>query len=68
MDLFISSDAIIICSKMAFSTLGNSDHAVVSVSIDFPANSKGNAPFHEIAFKYSCTDWDGLSEHLRDVP
>ena len=37
LNLFISSDASI-CSAMAFSPLGNSDHVVVSVSIDFPSN------------------------------
>ena len=37
LDLFISSDASI-CSTMAFPPLGNSDHVVVSVSIDFPIN------------------------------
>ena len=35
LDLFISSDASI-CFTMAFPPLGNSDHVVVSVSIDFP--------------------------------
>ena len=44
---------------MAFPPLGNSDHAVVSVSIDFPVNSKQDAPFHRVAYDYS---------HLRDVP
>ena len=39
LDLFISSDATI-CSTMAFLPLGNSDHVVVSVSIDFPSNSQ----------------------------
>ena len=38
-DSFLSHDAII-CSKMAFPQLGNSDHVVVSVSIDFPLNSQ----------------------------
>ena len=23
---------------------------------------------HFIAYDYSCTDWDGLCDHLRDVP
>ena len=23
---------------------------------------------HHIAYDYSCTDWDGLCDHLRDVP
>ena len=41
---------------------------VVSVSIDFPSNSKGNAPFHGIAYDYSCADWDGFCDHLKDVP
>ena len=50
-----------------FSPLGNSDH-VVSVSSDFPINSKWDAPFHRIAYDYSCADWDGLRDHLRDVP
>ena len=66
LDLFISSDASI-CSTMAFPPLGNSDH-VVSVSIDFPTNSKQDAPFHRIAYDYSRADWDGLRDHLKDVP
>ena len=66
MDLFISSDASIYSAK-AFPPLGNSDH-VVSVSIDFPTNSQQDAPFHRIAYDYSCADRDGLCDHLRDVP
>ena len=50
---------------MAFPPLGNSDHVVVSVSIDFPSNSQRDAPFHHIAYDYSRTDWDGLCDHLR---
>ena len=38
-DFFISSDASS-CSTMAFPLMGNSDHVVVSVSIDFQINSK----------------------------
>ena len=53
---------------MAFPPLGNCDHVVVSVSIDFPTNSQQDAPFHRIAYDYSCADWDGLCDHLRDVP
>ena len=67
LDLFISSDASI-CSAMAFPPLGNSDHVVVSVSIDFPTNSQQDAPFYRIAYDYSRADWDGLRDHLRDVP
>ena len=53
---------------MAFPPLGNSDHVVVSVSIDFPLNAKEDTPFHRMAYDYSRTDWDGLRDHLRDVP
>ena len=27
-----------------------------------------HAPFHRIAYDYSCADLDGLCDHLRDVP
>ena len=62
----LSSDARI-CSTMAFPPLGNSVH-VVSVFIDFPSNSQWDALFHRIAYDYSRADWDGLCDHLRDVP
>ena len=65
LDLFISSDAII-CSTMAFPPLGDSDDVVV-VSIDFPSNSQQDVLFHRIAYDYSCADWNGLRDHLRDV-
>ena len=67
LDLFISSDASI-CSAKAFPPSGNSDHVVVSVSIDFPSYSQQDGPFHRIAHDYSHADWDGLCDHLRDVP
>ena len=67
LDLFISSD-LSICSTMAFPPLGNSDHVFVRVSIDFPSYSQSDAPFHCIAYDYSCADWDGLHDNLRDVP
>ena len=56
LNLFISSGDRI-CSKMAFYTLGNSDHVVASVSIDFL----------RIAYHYSRADWDSLCDHLGDV-
>ena len=57
-----------ICCAMAFSPLQNSDHVVVSVSIDFPLNCQQDAPFHCIAHDYPHADWVGLRDHLRDVP
>ena len=53
---------------MAFPPLGNSDHVFVSVPIDFPINSKQDTLFHHVVYDYSCADWDGLRDHLRDVP
>ena len=67
LDFFLSSDASI-CSTMAFPPLGNSDHVVVSVSINFPMNSKQDTPFHRVTYDYSRADWDGLRDRLRDVP
>ena len=67
LDLFLSSDASI-CSRMAFPPLGNSDHVVVSFSITFPSNSQWDALFHHIAYDYSHANWNGLRDHLRDVP
>ena len=68
LDLSFSSDASI-CFIMGiynFPPLGNSDHVVVSVSTDFPINSKRDVPFHCIAYDYSHADWDDLCDHLRD--
>ena len=67
LDFFLSSDAGI-CSTMALPPLGNSDHVVVSVSIDFPINSKQDTLIHHMAYDYSRADGDGLRNHLRDVP
>ena len=67
LDFFLISDASI-CSTMAFPPLGNSDHVVLLASIHFPTNSQQNAPFHRIAYDYSRADWDGLRDHMRDVP
>ena len=53
---------------MVFPPLGNSDHVVISVSIDFPINSKQDTLFHCVVYDYSRADWDGLRDHLRDVP
>ena len=52
---------------MTFCPLRNSYDFVVSVFIDFPINSKQDALFHCITYDYSCADWDGLPDNLRDV-
>ena len=67
LDLFLSSGASI-SSAMVFPPLENSDHVAISVSIDFPINSKQDTPFHHVDYDYSRAVWDGLHAHLRDVP
>ena len=52
---------------MTFRSLGNSNHVVVSLSIDFPSNSQRDTPFQRIVYDYSCSHWDGLQDHLGDV-
>ena len=55
LDVFLSSDASI-CSTIGFPTLVDSDHVLVSVSIDFSTNSQRDVPFHRIAYDYSLAD------------
>ena len=66
-DLFLSSDTSI-CSTLAFLPYENSDHVVVSASIDFLSNTKGDSLLHHITYDYSHTYLDGRCDHLRDVP
>ena len=53
LDLFLDAS---IRSTMDFPLLRNSDHVVVSVSVDFPKNSKCDAQFYRIAYNYSRAD------------
>ena len=41
---------------------------VVSVTFNFLSYLQWDATFHHVAYHYSCTDWDGLCDHLRHVP
>ena len=66
LDFFLSSGPNFYSAEVFF-PLGNSDH-VVSVSIDFPSNSKEVAPFHFTVVDHSFVDQEGLPDHLIDVP
>ena len=55
LDSLLSSHASI-CFTMAFPTLGNPDHVVVSVFIHFPSYSQCDALFHHITYDYSCVN------------
>ena len=63
LNLLTSSNASI-CSTKLIPSLGNSDHVIISVSIDFLSYSMG-VPFHCIAYDYFRDDWDSLGDHLR---
>ena len=67
LDFFLSSDDSI-CSAVAFPLLENSNHVVVSVSIDFCSNSKRKASFHWTAFEYSYADLGSLWDYFKDIP
>ena len=53
---------------MTFPSLGISDHVFVSVFIGFLSNSQQDALLDCMVYDYSCADWDGLCDHVRDVP
>ena len=53
LDFFLDTT---ICSTMGSPLLGNSDHLVISVSIDFPSNSQRDSLFHCRACDYSRGD------------
>ena len=36
--------------------------------LDFPSNSELDAPFYCIAYDWDRVDWDGIRDHLKDVP
>ena len=49
---------------MLFSPSTNSDHVIVSISIEFLS---GDAPFYHTSFDFFCIHDDGLHDHLKDV-
>ena len=53
---------------VAFSSLGDSEHVVVSLSMDFSVRSKIDDSSHRKAFDYSSTDWDSFHNPIRDGP
>ena len=51
---------LVFYDAMAFLSLGNSDH-VVTVSMDFPPEWKGDTPSHRIAYVWLFSRWLGQS-------
>ena len=41
---------------------------LIILTTDFPINSTQDTQFYHVAYDYSHADWDGLCDHLGDVP
>ena len=67
LDLFLCSNPDS-CTVASHPPLGESDHMVVSVDVKFVVKSTNEHPYHSTIYLYNKVDWDGLSDHLRDVP
>ena len=67
MDLFLPAASTSICSAVVLPPLRNLNY-IVSITGDFPQNSKGDADFPCTAYDCSPTDCGGLLDYLRDVP
>ena len=65
--LFISSGASI-CSTVAFPLLGNFDHVLSQFPFTFFQTQIWMSLFHRPTYDYSCANWDGDHDHLRDIP
>ena len=67
LDLFLSSNPDI-CKTSTSGPLGNSDHSVVNVAIDFNTFSSRDPPIHRKLFSYHRGDWDNFRDLIRDLP
>ena len=67
--LLLSSDTSI-CSTVTFHQLGNADPVATQFQSLFnrSLNSKWNAPFNYVACGYSCANYNGPCDHLREAP
>ena len=67
LDLFLCSIPDL-CTVISHPPLGKSDHMVVGVDVNFVVKSANEHPYHRTVYSYCKADWDGLRDHLRDVP
>ena len=67
--MLLSSDTSI-CSTVTFHQLGNADPVATQFQSLFnrSLNSKWNAPFNYVACGYSCANYNGPCDHLREAP
>ena len=55
-------------SASCLAPLGNSDHAVVSLSLNQSCSSAAESPYHRTTYNYQRADWDSFRDFLRDGP
>ena len=67
LDLFLCSNPDS-CTDASHPPLGKSDHMVVSAGVKFVVKSTDEHPYNRTVYSYIKADWDGLRDHLRDVP
>ena len=67
LDLCLVSDPSIY-SVAPLSPLGNSDHAVVSVSFSPASVTSCESPSHRTSYNYPLADWDSFRDFLSGIP
>jgi len=67
LDLCLLSDPTE-CHATCFPPLGNSDHVVVSISLQLKAGQPTDHPSHRTSYNYQRADWDSCRDLLRDIP
>ena len=67
LDLFLCSNPDS-CTVTSHPPLGKSDHMVVRVDAQFVFKSTDEHPYYCTIYSYSKADWDGLRDHLMEVP
>ena len=67
LDLFLSSYPSI-CNISSSSSLGSSDHIVISIDVSLNSVCVKDPPIHRNLFSYENCDWDAFRDFLRDVP
>ena len=68
LDLFLSSSDASICSTMLLVVLSLHWEILIMLLSQFPLTFQLIHNRMPRAYDYSCADWEGLCDHLREVP
>jgi len=66
LDLYLISDPGS-CKASREPPLGNSDHAVVSITLQLKSCQATDHPIHQTSYNYQLADWDSFHNFLRDA-